>query len=225
MCQDQNTPVEALNRSQRSVDYNIPINPIRSSTVEFSNQRKVRDDRHTDSVTSMPYNQIVSDRPTYYDNNAIKKNASSLSDVARSQSKSMTNLPLDFNKRQLYMTTERETSSDHGSITWSELRARRLERTKRGSKEQRSVKKNEKQRQSNKESEKQQQNEENGKMQRQNETNEGQEISERNRTRRHIKKKGKKRRQNGRRRQRENNRRQSSTFSLSILILISPACD
>lgn len=223
---NQNSPVETLNRL---VDYNNSVRPVNISSIyKLLNQMEVRGDRHTDSVMSMPYNPIYSNRSSYYENNAI--NRSSLSDDTRSISKminlfnefrkrdNFTNLLNDFNKKESFRDfpmqsyTKVEISSDHRSIIWSEPHMGTLQRMKRDSEE----------RQNEKESDKQQQNEEESNKQKE----ENKEIQRRSKGKRETVAKGNTRRQNERKGEkqrqgkRRHNHRQSSIFSLSILILI-----
>lgn len=223
---------EALNRFQRSVDYNDSVTPITSSTFKLSNQMEVRDTRHTDTVTLMHYNQIVSNR-SVHENNAIRKNASGLSNVARSLSKLMIyNLFSDLNKKPNFRrfenyTTQNSTTteseiSDHGLIVWRKPRARALRRMRRASEERvRNEKKGETRRRSEEESGKQRQSEENERTRLLQSEEKGEERRSegKSKMRRQSEKKGEKR-QN--RRGHKRNRRQSSTYisSLSILIII-----
>lgn len=231
MCQDKDNRsnhVEASNRVQRSVDYNVSVSPIVSSTFKLSNQMEVGDDRHTDAVISlMRYNQIVSDRSTH-ESNAIKRNASGVSNVARSLNKLMIyNLFSDFNEMrkirrsetQHDTATEREMS-DRGLIVWSKSRAGMLQRMKRNSEERQSEEKDETQRHEVEGEERRQSREEGVKrlseenvetrLLQSEEEDEKRRSEGKSKTRRQTVKKGEKRRQN--RRGHKRNRRRSSIF-------------
>lgn len=231
MCQNKDNRsnyIEALNRFQRSVDYNDSVAPITSSTFKPSNQMEIRDNMHTDTIPLMRYNQIVSDRSVREN----ERNASGLSNVARSLSRLMIyNLFSDLDKRRNFRRFENFTTtqnftkgeiSDHGLIMWSKPRARALRRTRRASEEPvGNGKKGETRRRSEEERKRRQSEENEGTRLLQSEEK-GEERSEgKSNVRRTSEKKGEKRRQN--RRGHKRNRRRSSIYlpyisSLSILI-------